>query len=286
MKKDVLKELPNKQRSIVEVKINNRRDYETTRKNVRHELESLREKGKLFTEEVSRDLHGLDCDEIKDKWKELFPNDKPLKDGARSTLLRMFDSRLSQREAFIENAEAVLLINRLKMTSMKGKLASAVEWIEDFLDSGEKLVVFCEHIEAQKMLYAKFSKVASSIMSHMDAEERQANVDRFQEDEKTRLIVCSLGAGGVGFTMTASRSVLFFEQGWTPAIHDQAEDRTHRIGQENAVTAYYMLGKDTIDEDIYSLIETKRAIVSAASDGAVAGGSSVISDLIDRLATN
>ena len=111
-------------------------------------------------------------------------------------------------------------------------------------------------------------------------------MDRFQNDQKVRAIVCSLGAGGVGFTMTAARSVLFIEQGWTPAVHDQAEDRTHRIGQKNAVTAYYMIGKDTIDGDIYELIERKREIVSAASDGAEGTSQSVMRDLIDKLASH
>ena len=106
-----------------------------------------------------------------------------------------------------------------------------------------------------------------------------------QWNEKIQAIVCSLGAAGVGFTMTASSNVLFIEQGWTPAIHDQAEDRTHRIGQKNAVTAYYMLGKDTIDGDIYGLIEKKRAIVSAASDGIEGEDISVVRLLIDQLAS-
>ena len=129
-------------------------------------------------------------------------------------------------------------------------------------------------------------KKSTAIMADMDTEKRQRSVDKFQNDERVRAIVCSLGAGGVGFTMTASSNVLFIEQGWTPAIHDQAEDRTHRIGQKNAVTAYYMLGKDTIDEDIYKLIERKRAIVSAASDGAEGESVSVVRDLIDRLASD
>ena len=85
--------------------------------------------------------------------------------------------------------------------------------------------------------------------------------------------------------MTASSNVLFIEQGWTPAIHYQAEDRTHRIGQKNAVTAYYMLGKDTIDGDIYGLIQKNRAIVSAASDGIEGEDVSVVRLLIDQLAS-
>jgi SNF2 family DNA or RNA helicase len=61
--------------------------------------------------------------------------------------------------------------------------------------------------------------------------------------------------------------VAFLELEWTPAIHDQAEDRCHRIGQRDAVTAWYLLAADTIDETMAELIQRKREIVGAVTDG-------------------
>ena len=284
-KKDVLTELPDKQRSVIEVPISNRKEYESTRKEVRLELAKLKEKSKEFTSDVLRQVSGCAIGEIKEKWAELFAEDSIPKANSSAKLKRLLHARLLRRESFIENSEGILLLNRLKIRSMQGKLKAAVEWIAHFFESGEKLVIFCDHLEAQGLVYEKLAKRSTAIMACMSAEERQRSVDRFQNDEKVRAIVCSLGAGGVGFTMTASSNVLFIEQGWTPAIHDQAEDRTHRIGQKNAVTAYYMLGKDTIDGDIYKVIERKRVIVSAASDGFEGEDVSVVRLLIDRLAS-
>ena len=102
----------------------------------------------------------------------------------------------------------------------------------------------------------------------MDVSERQKNVDAFQEDINRKLIVCSLQAAGVGLTLTAASNVAFVQCGWTPALHDQAEDRAHRIGQDNAVTCYYLLCPDSIDTDVWSLIESKREVVDKASGGA------------------
>jgi SNF2 family DNA or RNA helicase len=51
-------------------------------------------------------------------------------------------------------------------------------------------------------------------------------------------------------------------------MHDQAEDRCHRIGQHDAVTAWYLLAPDTIDEPMVDLMERKRGIVEAVTDGA------------------
>ena len=285
-KKDVLTELPDKQRSVIEVPISNRKEYESTRKEVRLELAKLKERSREFTSDVLRQVDGCTIGGIREKWEELFAEDSIPKASTSAKMKRLLHSRLLRRESFVENSEGILLLNRLKIRSMQGKLKAAVEWIDHFLESEEKLVIFCDHVEAQGLIYEKFARRSTAIIASMGAEERQRSVDRFQKDKNVRAIVCSLGAGGVGFTMTASSSVLFIEQGWTPAIHDQAEDRTHRIGQKNAVTAYYMLGKDTIDGDIYNLIEKKRAIVSAASDGLEGESVSVMKVLIDRLASD
>jgi SNF2 family DNA or RNA helicase len=90
-------------------------------------------------------------------------------------------------------------------------------------------------------------------------------------------------AGGVGLTLTAASDVLFVEQGWTPGEHDQAEDRCHRIGQEDNVAAWYLLANGTIDDDIFALIEKKRIVVDAVTDGAEAKNESVLTDLVKRL---
>ena len=101
----------------------------------------------------------------------------------------------------------------------------------------------------------------------MDGDERQRNVECFQNNDHRRIIICSLQAAGVGLTLTSASNVAFVQCGWTPAGQDQAEDRAHRIGQENAVTCYYLLCPKTIDEDIWNMIEEKREIVNKTSDG-------------------
>ena len=72
---------------------------------------------------------------------------------------------------------------------------------------------------------------------------------------------------GQGLTLTRSSNVVFLELDWTPAKHDQAEDRCHRIGQQDAVNAYYLLAADTVDETIATLLERKRAVIEAVTDG-------------------
>ena len=79
--------------------------------------------------------------------------------------------------------------------------------------------------------------------------------------------MCSIEVAGQGITLTRASNVAFLELDWTPAKHDQAEDRCHRIGQQDAVNATYLLAADTIDETIATLLERKRAVIGAVTDG-------------------
>ena len=75
-------------------------------------------------------------------------------------------------------------------------------------------------------------------------------------------------AASQGITLTRASNVAFLELDWTPARHDQAEDRLHRIGQESAVSAWYLLAPNTIDETMAELLERKRSLIDAVTDGA------------------
>ena len=91
--------------------------------------------------------------------------------------------------------------------------------------------------------------------------EKQAAVDSFQNGH-AQLIICSIKAAGVGLTLTASSNVAFIEFPWTYADCCQCEDRAHRIGQEDNVTCYYLLGRATIDRVLYNIIQQKKSIAN------------------------
>jgi SNF2 family DNA or RNA helicase len=58
---------------------------------------------------------------------------------------------------------------------------------------------------------------------------------------------------------------------WNRALYDQAVDRCHRIGQNNNITIYNLLTKNTIDERIWELVERKGALSDAIVDGKITG---------------
>ena len=192
-------------------------------------------------------------------------------------------AQLARRIDNALRAEALVKLNALRHVAARGKLKAANEWIASFLASGEKLVVFAHHRDVQDALLATFPDAARIVGADAVAE-RDANVERFQAGDGPSLCVCSLEAASHGFTLTAAASVAFLELGWTPAKHDQAEDRVHRIGQDRHVTAWYLLAADTIDERIAALIDHKRALVGSVTDGSAGAEVAVVDRLLADLA--
>lgn len=170
----------------------------------------------------------------------------------------------------------------LKRLAAWAKMDAVEEWIDSFLESCDrKLVVFAHNVDVVDHLADKYGNLRVSGRDSL--EERQAAVDAFQNDPSARVIVLNLQAGGVGITLTSGSDVVFVQMGWTPGEHDQAEDRCHRIGQKNNVQAWYLLASGTIDEDIYDLVDAKRTVVDAVTEGDEVEQESLVKDLMKRL---
>lgn len=181
-----------------------------------------------------------------------------------------------------DSSEHMARTQVLKRLAAWAKMDSVEEWIDSFLESCDrKLVVFAHNVDVVDHLSEKYGGLRVSGRDSL--EERQSAVDSFQNDPNSRVIVLNLQAGGVGITLTSGSDVVFVQMGWTPGEHDQAEDRCHRIGQKNNVQAWYLLASNTIDEDIYDLVDAKRSVVDAVTDGDETEQKSLVSDLMKRL---
>jgi hypothetical protein len=191
------------------------------------------------------------------------------------------------RVARAMRTEALQRIIRLKWLAAKGKIDPAVKWIENFLDEtqddNEKLVVYVDHRDVFQMFRDKFLG-SVGIIGGQTEEARQDAIDKFQTDPKIRVIVCMLGAGGVGLTLTAARHMLILELPWGPAILDQAEDRIYgRVNDLHGAAIYLGLAENTIDQNIASVIDSKREVVTAATQGAEAEQNAMIREIITQL---
>ncbi|HEX2103613.1 MAG TPA: DEAD/DEAH box helicase [Solirubrobacteraceae bacterium] len=191
-------------------------------------------------------------------------------------------SELDARIAAALRAERLAQLTTLQRLAARGKLHAALGWIEDFLASGEPLVVFARHVDVQRAVLERFPD-ALHLLGADAIVEREAAVRAFQQPDGPPLIVCATRVAAQGITLTRASNVAFLELEWTPAMHDQAEDRTHRIGQRDAVTAWYLLAAGTIDETMAELVEAKRSHISAVTDGRRLDGEGLVDAVVREL---
>ena len=160
--------------------------------------------------------------------------------------------------------EVMVRINILRQISARGKVRDVIEFVKDFRENGKKIILFCSLHEVVDQLKHYFP-TAVSVTGRDSQDEKQRAVDAFQNNPKADIIICSIKAAGVGLTLTASSNVAFVEFPWTYADCCQCEDRAHRIGQKDSVTCYYFLGRRTIDEKVYRIIQEKKNIANAVT---------------------
>ena len=174
-------------------------------------------------------------------------------------------------------------IEKAKQAAAWGKLPAVLEWIDEFLETGEKLVAFAIHVDIAKAIAEAFEDRSVLVIGASTKTSRQEAIDRFQDDDQVRLFVGNIHAAGVGITLTAASDVAIVEFPWTPADVEQAIDRCHRIGQKDSVNAWYMMGADTIDEDITDLLIQKSKIVNAVMDGKMEDTLDIRGELTKRI---
>ncbi|HYV17048.1 MAG TPA: DEAD/DEAH box helicase [Conexibacter sp.] len=191
-------------------------------------------------------------------------------------------SELNAKIAATLRAQRLAQLGTLQRLAARGKLHAALAWIHDFLASGEPLVVFARHVEVQEAVMERFPH-AAHLLGRDKLEAREETVGAFQAEGGPQLIVCATRVAAQGITLTRASNVAFLELEWTPAMHDQAEDRCHRIGQRDAVTAWYLLAAGTIDETMARLIARKRGLVAAVTDGKRLDGDGLVEAVVREL---
>jgi SWI/SNF-related matrix-associated actin-dependent regulator 1 of chromatin subfamily A len=261
-KSEVLSELPAKQFVNVPIQIDNAGEYQ------RAEI--------AFTDYLQKRYSEID-EEIEKELKR-FAKRNDYETG--EVLTDQEITFLKQRKIEKANLAPFLVqIEYLKQLAVEGKFKFIKEWIEDFLDSGEKLVVFGVHRKFIAELCKMFPN-ALQIDGGTSMKDRQKAVDEFQNNPKQNILIANIRAAGVGITLTASSNVMVFEFPWSPSILSQAIDRLHRIGQLKQVTAWFLVGENTIEEKILKLLKDKENLISQVLDGVDSKDSNIIRELI------
>ena len=183
------------------------------------------------------------------------------------------------------STEALTQIEYLKQIAAKGKLDEILDWIEDVIEQGEKLVVMAHHKEIIKELCLWLEKneikYVKLVGGSNDVERKEAE-EKFQTDKSIKVFIGS-SAAEEAITLTAASMMAIIELPWTPGSLDQREDRIHRIGQIKGCNYYYFIGEKTIEEAILKLLDSKRKTITAILDGKDVDENSILSELLNEL---
>jgi SNF2 family DNA or RNA helicase len=182
---------------------------------------------------------------------------------------KLEDERKEAQTAFDASTAYQRAIQSERQAAGAAKLPHVINFVKNIMEIEESVVVFCHHKSIHSLLHQSLAEFRpASIIGGQTDKQRQDNIDSFQGGQ-TKLMIAGLRAGNVGINLTRAKYVIFAELDWSPAIHLQAEDRLHRIGQKNTVFAYYLIGNGTLDEHVARVLVDKSYEIDSIMDNKV-----------------
>lgn len=154
-------------------------------------------------------------------------------------------------------------------TQKSAKFDTLMDIIEELKDE-HKVVVFSQFRQAIEKFSERLDDAGIgwvSVTGTVSQDDRREATRKIQEDDETRVMLATIEASAHGFTWTSADTAVFLDRHWTPAINKQAEDRIHRIGQNNSVNIINLVAKDTVEERMEKLLERKETDVNNIIEG-------------------
>lgn len=167
---------------------------------------------------------------------------------------------------FIENYEGT-----------SGKLEQLMETVKSALENGKRMLIFSQFTSMHEIIMNELEKEGIEyfyLHGQSDSKERVEMSERFNNGEKDVFLI-SLKAGGTGLNLTGADTVILYDLWWNPAVEDQATGRAHRFGQKNVVQVIRLISEGTIEEKIYELQQKKRELI----DQVIQPGDAMLSSL-------
>ena len=140
-----------------------------------------------------------------------------------------------------------------------------IELIRSAKEGGHKVLLFSQFTSMLTILEKRLEKEKIrffTLKGSTSQENRSKMVSQFNRDD-TDVFLISLKAGGTGLNLTAADVVIHYDPWWNLSAQNQATDRAYRIGQKNSVQVYKLIAKDTIEEKICKMQEAKQELAES-----------------------
>lgn len=148
------------------------------------------------------------------------------------------------------------------------KIPLLMEQVEELVAAGHKVVLFFNFIAGIELVGERLTEMGIDYATMTGStRDRRAVVERFQNDAGCRALLMTLKTGGVGLNLTVADTVYIVEPWWNKAAEEQAINRLHRIGQKAKVMSYALITRDTIEEKIRLLQQQKQDLADSLITG-------------------
>jgi len=174
-----------------------------------------------------------------------------------------YDSLMKKKKKY---GEVLKMITESKMKLSIEKLKQVIEHIDNLNKSGQKVIVFSQYTHTIKYLQNHYKDSCVIHRGEMSAQEKQNSIDKFQNNHNVNKLIANTFTA-VGYNATTANNVVYVDLPWTTADIIQSSDRVHRIGQDKQVNVYFFYYKDTIEEQIFNLLNSKQQIFDQVVDG-------------------
>lgn len=182
---------------------------------------------------------------------------------------KIYDEADKELELAIQNKEtnALVKLSALRQASVEAKKNAVIQWVKDYLTVNNALVLFVYHKKIFDLFMNEFKDICVGINGGTPSNERQLNVDKFQNDDKIKLFIGQIKSCSTGLTLTKASATAFVEFGSTCKQMEQAEDRVHRISQTaDSVFAYYLIMENSIDVDCMNTLNKRSKQINKVMD--------------------
>ncbi len=180
------------------------------------------------------------------------------------------------------NHPTQFLKNNILDASLSGKLATLFDKLDSIVESNEKVLIFTQFTEMGKLLQHfitdRYKETPLFYHGGCNLKQRKEMVHSFQTNHADKIFILSLKAAGTGLNLTAANHVIHYDLWWNPAVESQATDRAYRIGQKSNVMVHRFITKNTFEERINEMIQSKKALAEMT----VATGENWIGNLSNK----
>ena len=239
LKSDVLSELPPKQRQIIEIPANGNSKIVERENKISNKYETKRDKLRIKAE-IAKAL------ENKEEYNKII------------------------KELNVVSTVMFTEMSKVRHETAIAKIPDVCDHIENMFEQDiKKIVLFAHHRDVIKEIHNHFKDCSVTLVGGMSTEQSEESIKEFQNNDKVKLFIGNIQAAGVGITLTAAHYVVFAELDWVPANMNQAEDRCHRIGQNESVLVQHLVLENSFDARMAQSIIEKQSIIDDVLDNEI-----------------